>query len=1082
MTNGDARAIFQGMLRQELILRTKLAPPRTPRHTLLRPRVQALLAQALDYRLTVVQAGTGYGKSTALAGLAQQGIPLFWYSVGEGEADPQPFLAHLIAAFRVGLPALSDTPLALLQEMGAARVAVDALLNASSEQLNSPALLVLDDYHLAASNDVSALVDHFLTYMSPHLHLVIATRYPPRFENMAGWRVRDEVLEIHRQALAFTQDEIGQLFRETYGLALAPRDIQMLADKTEGWPIALQLVWQELRANPRGDIATWLATRSGSHDTLFEYLAHDVLAQQSRAIQDFLLQTCILRDLTPVACDAVTDAGIGSHNGGEHLAALATRDLFVTNLGGDHYRYHHLFHDFLRAQAQARDADAVRRRHLAAGEFYRRAGNGDEALYHLLQAEAFEEAATLIQEIGENVVREGRLDTLAGWVDTLPPAVVAAHPQVMFLLGHLARLRSRFDDALGWYAQAERVWRVTHDVTGIARALRGQALVYLDTVRPARAEALLQEALKLDEGLNDREAHVRLLELLAENKLNMGKVQEAEQLRIQARNLREESPSEDVLSVRVKLRTGRLDEARTILEGWAQQERGQLHAPRFHRETLLILSLIYSMQGQADKALAAAQDGIGVGRQLQSSFISAVGHMRLGHAYQVKGELGEAVRCYQEAVRLGDELAVRRTRAEARWGMTRAHGWAGDLEAARRDAEEGLEIAQAAGDAWMVALILLSWGVSDVVMRQESQGLPLLADALEAFRECGDTFGMAAARLWLALGHWRIDQHERALPHLEEALSLALAHHYDYLMIRPTLLGWRDPRVIVPVMLQARQHGIHTAYIGRLLAASGLDKVTFHPGYQLRVQTFGAWRVWRGEQEVTEHEWHRRKAKQLFQLLVTHRGRLLPRDEILDLLWRDDAPDTATRDFKVALNALNKALEPARPGDGVPAFITREDSAYGLRETADVWIDADDFTHLIARAEASTPEESLALYRQALALYQDDYLQADARYEEWASAERERLLGLYLRTADRLAQQLLERGNYDECLGWCEKLLARDRCWEHAYRLLMRAYAQRGDRAQACQVFERCTRVLRLDLDVAPSPATVEVFKQVAKE
>ncbi len=50
------------MLRQELILRTKLVPPQAPRHTLARPRLQELLAQALDYRLTIVQAGTGYGK------------------------------------------------------------------------------------------------------------------------------------------------------------------------------------------------------------------------------------------------------------------------------------------------------------------------------------------------------------------------------------------------------------------------------------------------------------------------------------------------------------------------------------------------------------------------------------------------------------------------------------------------------------------------------------------------------------------------------------------------------------------------------------------------------------------------------------------------------------------------------------------------------------------------------------------------------------------------------------------------------------------------------------------------------------
>ncbi len=40
----------------------------------------------------------------------------------------------------------------------------------------------------------------------------------------------------------------------------------------------------------------------------------------------------------------------------------------------------------------------------------------------------------------------------------------------------------------------------------MGRALRGQALVYLDTVRPAQAERLLEAALRVTDGIADREA------------------------------------------------------------------------------------------------------------------------------------------------------------------------------------------------------------------------------------------------------------------------------------------------------------------------------------------------------------------------------------------------------------------------------------------------------------------------------------------------------------------------------------------------------------------------------------------------
>ena len=52
---------------------------------------------------------------------------------------------------------------------------------------------------------------------------------------------------------------------------------------------------------------------------------------------------------------------------------------------------------------------------------------------------------------------------------------------------------------------------------------------------------------------------------LAENKLNTGRPDEAEALREQARTLLEEGPTEDTLSVRTRIRTGRLDEAQRIL-------------------------------------------------------------------------------------------------------------------------------------------------------------------------------------------------------------------------------------------------------------------------------------------------------------------------------------------------------------------------------------------------------------------------------------------------------------------------------------------------------------------------------------
>jgi DNA-binding SARP family transcriptional activator len=1079
----------------DLLLRTKLSPPQRQRRVLPRPALLARLREAQEVRLTLVQAGTGYSKTTALAALDSGDLPLFWYSIGEADRDPQRFLAYLIEAFRTRLPGLSDLPLAALHEGSAegspatwARV-LDALINPLADgDLPGPALLVLDDFHLVADVPaIAALTERLIAYLPADLHLILSSRYPLTGLDLVGWRVRGEVLDIGSQTLAFSPGEIEALFRDIYQMPLAASDVAALAETTEGWPIALQLVWQGLRNGAARSATDLLAHGSPSLGTLFEYLACEVLGGQPPEIAAFLRETAVLRELTPAACDAVRAAS----DSAALLERLHERALFVVALGERHYRYHHLFHDFLRQQAEE-DGVAVRTGHRRAATFFHAQGHDEEAIYHWLAADDLSDAAAAIEQAGEAALRAGWLDTVARWIDALPPDVFAAHPLLQAYLGDVYRLRSRFDDALAWYSQAEATWRTRDDRAGIGRALRGQALVYLDTVRPAQAVSLLEEALRITDGLADREARARLLELLAENKLNMGKPDEAERLRAETRALREEGPDEDTLSVRVKLRTGQLDAAQRILLSWAEDERqeaarGEVHPPRAHRETPLLLALIHAFRGEADPAFARAQEGIALGARLGSPFVTAVGHIRLGHAWQLRyRELGppalqEAIRCYETGMALGDQLAVRRLRAEVMWGLTRAYGFGGDLDAARRAATEGVETGRWAGDVWIVALGELALGAGFLLAGQAAAAVDLLTRVLIAFRDCGDRLGRAATRLWLALAYAELGQAELSAACVDDALTLAEAHGYDFLFTTPTLLTPPDPRRLVPLLLAARR-GRHPAYVGQVLATLGLPGVQVHPGYQLRVQTLGAFRVWRGRAEVEPRAWQRATARQLFQLLLAQHGRWLQRDEITEQLWPNLPADAAGRDFKVALNALNKALEPDRAADAPFAFIAREGTAYRIRPEADLWLDAAAFeadsTAGLRALEQGATDEAIPRFQAALRLYAGPFL-PEALYDDWASAERERLLALYLRGADKLAAALVERGCYDEALDVSGRILAHDPCWERAYRLMMVAYARQNNRSLALRTYQRCVAAMRDELGMDPSPATTALHQRI---
>lgn len=816
------------------IRRTKLTPPCLHRHVLTRP---ALLAQlkSLESQLTLVHASAGHGKTTALALMSRSSSSrCAWYSLDESDSDPQQFLSYLIQALRLQWPDLSDAPSVILHEAGSAGDSrqwpqvIEALIHALTDALHEPAWLIVDDYHgVAASPEINGLVEQFVASLPPDLHVILASRQPFDFASLGSWRAKGRVTEIGQQELAFQPAEIDALFRNTYGMPLAPEQVAALADQTGGWPIALRLVGQSLRDCEK-NLAAWLTHDPTTPSALFDSLAREVLHRLPPEVIDFLRDTVVLDDLTPEAADAVTR----SSGSAAMLDRLHKLDLFVVALDQGHYRYHPLWRDLMLEHLDI-EPEWISERHRRAAQFFRARQDLEQAIHHWLAANDLRRAATEIERAGDLYLRTGRLQTLATWIEAIPPHVRAEHPQLQAYLGDIYRLRGRFEQALAWYQQAELVWRARDEVAGISRALHGQAMVYLDTRHPAQAEGLLQEAWRLVCRAEDRANRARMLEQVAEQRLYMGRPHEAQALQAEARALHDEVPSQDTLSAHIKLRTGQLDEARRVLEGWAQTEpataeHDTAHPPHAHREALLTLSLIHSLQGQAEPATALAQAGIAIGELSDSPFVVAIGHTRLGHAWQLRpatllaqedqdGKYDQATRCYQTALALSDQIGVRRIRTEALWGLTRAYGFLGDLESARRASQEGIEIGRWAGDLWITALTELTWGASCMLAGQTQEAIEVLGQALFAFRHCGDSFGRAATRLWLSLAYHESGQGEYQTSCLQELLTLCETRHYGYLLKTRTLLGPPDPRRIAPLLIEARKRDIRPMYAARLL-------------------------------------------------------------------------------------------------------------------------------------------------------------------------------------------------------------------------------------------------------------------------
>ncbi len=894
---------------------------------------------------------------------------------------------------------------------------------------------------------------------------------------MPRWRVKGAVKIINRSDLAFTRDEILDLFSSKYQHILTNDQANLLLFETEGWAIALQIIWQSMQRGSE-NLEQVLKSRPITLEALFDYLAYEVLGGLPKNIQNFLITAAVLNQIEPEIMNILLDISDSEsilrnvHEGG----------LFLSTVGDHIYQFQNLFHNFLKDQLWQNKEKAQALHQICANYFYNQQ-RFEAAIYHLIEANDYERAGELIVRIGPDLIRMGRLDGLTYWIQRFPEVIQRKIAGIQLILGDVYRLRSNFETALLYYIQAETLFSNEENSVGRSKALMGQAQIFLDTVRPIKAEALLEEALRILEPQEFHQETAALLDQLAENKLNLGQPEQAQALHHEARLLRNESDPGDIyLEARALLRTGNLSDARTLMVSRALEEKqsDQKRPQRFHRETLLLLSLICIMQGDWQSAKRYAEEGIQIGIKLNSSFVEAVGMIRLAHALEVQGLtfrqaclLEEAENLYLNAINKVRIFKVTRVQVEPLWGLSRLFGYQGKIPEAQEYARQAMQIALQAGDKWLYNLVQVNLGSSYTMAGEPSEALELLFAAQEGFKIVANSFGVAASMLWISLTYWFEGDVDQARRYIKRLIPLIKAGKYEDLITHPTYLGLKDNQVILPLLMDAAKNGIERSFIEKILNKMELDDLDYHPGYSLYVQMLDVFKVWRGDHRIRSAEWQRDKARQLMQLFLTNRGEWQQRDQIVDRLWPDLTPDAAVRDFKVALNALNRALEPGRPHGTQPFFIIRRDNLYGLNPLANILIDVEKFEEYAEKDDIQSKENAIKLYK-------GEFL-ADSLYNDWSEQTRERLKQKYLLVAESLAGQYYIEDRYDDCINLCEKLLLAKSTWEAAYRLIMKSYEKKNNRAQVVQVYQRCRTILSNELGVEPTDITTRLYQEICE-
>ena len=213
-----------------------------------------------------------------------------------------------------------------------------------------------------------------------------------------------------------------------------------------------------------------------------------------------------------------------------------------------------------------------------------------------------------------------------------------------------------------------------------------------------------------------------------------------------------------------------------------------------------------------------------------------------------------------------------------------------------------------------------------------------------------------------------------------------------------------------------------------------------------------------------------RKARAILGCLCVASGKRLARSRLAAMLW-DRVPEFQARaSFRQSFRELVVAFGPL-----ADELISADRETIALK-TADCWIDA---------LAVLAPEFAQGAHRSELAAYcQGDLLEEldgiSVAFDHWLLSERTR----FVEQRRALLEQELSHARGDNAAAneraeIARRLIMFDPTHEGASRVLMRALADMGERAQALREFGRCREALKAALDVEPSLETVALYEAI---
>jgi len=218
-----------------------------------------------------------------------------------------------------------------------------------------------------------------------------------------------------------------------------------------------------------------------------------------------------------------------------------------------------------------------------------------------------------------------------------------------------------------------------------------------------------------------------------------------------------------------------------------------------------------------------------------------------------------------------------------------------------------------------------------------------------------------------------------------------------------------------------------------------------------------------------------------FARLVLDRHHAISRDDLAEALWPRQLP----RAWGSALAAILSKLRLTLGKGGLPKskVLSSALGCYQLQLPRDTWVDVEAAADAIHTAEVARRAGRRAkMYGPAHVAYQIARRPFFPGEEaSWVEERREKLRTIFVRSCEVLADFYLWNEEPSLAVDSAKEAVARQPFRETGHRLLMKAYAAAGNRAEALLAYERCRKLISEELGADPAPETRAIYLKLLR-